>query len=113
VNGPASRPIRLLPVVDAVRLDVELDPWLKFDAFASYVSVSRRRLQGLLRTHPMAAFRPGGRGPYLYRLSDIDRWMDQWRVVVDLPTDASVDAQVRAFVAELRAPRPSATRSGP
>jgi Helix-turn-helix domain len=106
VNGKAPRPIRLLSVVDPVRLDVELDPWLKLDSFASYAGVSRRRLQDLLRAHPMPTFRPGGRGPYLYRLSDIDRWMDQWRVAVDVPTGASVDARARAFVAELRAPRP-------
>jgi len=100
VTGKAP-PLRLIPAIDAVRRDVSFDPWLKLDAVASYLSISRRRLQDLLRAHPMPTFRPGGRGPFLVRLSDVDAWMHQWRVV-DVEVD---DADVAAFVRGLRAPR--------
>ena len=89
-----ARPIRVIPAIDAVRLDVQLDPWLKLAAVASYTSISRHRLLDLLRAHPIPTFRPGGRGPFLVRLSDVDRWMEQWRVsTVDV--NASVDEFAR------------------
>ncbi len=93
-----ARPIRVVPAVDAIRLDVPLDPWLKLSAVASYTSTSRRKLVALLRKHPIATFRLGGTGPFLVRLSDVDRWMAQWRTVKAVDDDT-----VGAFVQELRA----------
>src|SRR5207245_7379895 len=98
-----NRPAR---AIDAMRVDVTLDPWLTLSALSSYTSISRRRLQDLVRdpAHPLACFQPGGRGPHLYRLSDIDVWMERWRKPgVDLPR--LVDDAVKNVLERPRNPK--------
>src|SRR6266566_991702 len=95
MNGKAPRPLRILPVVDAVRADVQLDPYLSLNGLSQYLSISARRLRAHVHdpVSPLPAYQLSGR--LLFRVSEVDRWMAARRVQPVVYVKALVDDVVK------------------
>jgi hypothetical protein len=66
-------------VIEAVSVNLDLDPYLSLKGLAGYASLSRRLLSSLINdtSDPLPSFRVGGK--ILVRKSDFDRWMARRR----------------------------------
>ncbi len=66
-------------IIEAVRINVEIDPFLSMNGLAAYSSLSRRTLQNLLADpfDPLPSYRVGGK--LLVRRSEFDAWMGRRR----------------------------------
>ena len=66
-------------IIEAVRINVEMDPFLSMNGLAAYSSLSRRTLQNLLSDplDPLPSYRVGGK--LLVRRSEFDAWMGRRR----------------------------------
>ncbi len=98
-------------VVEAVTINLDLDPWLSLEALSEYSGLSVRSLRAYLTDphNPLPHFRmrephiiamaSGKRrtvsGKILVRRSDFDRWMQAFRYTPDL--DKLVDEVVAEF----------------
>ena len=78
-------------VIEAVRINVDLDPFLSMYGLAAYSSLSRRTLQNLLTDplDPLPSYRVGAK--ILVRKSEFDSWMRRRRnrkvtAIVELAT---------------------------
>ena len=68
-----------MQIIEAVRNNVDLDPFLSMNGLAAYSSLSRRTLQNLLGDplDPLPSYRVGGK--LLVRRSEFDAWMSRRR----------------------------------
>ena len=68
-----------MKVIEAVSVNLDLDPYLSLKGLAGYASLSRRLLSSLINdtSDPLPSFRVGGK--ILVRKSDFDRWMARRR----------------------------------
>lgn len=68
-----------MQIIEAVRINVEMDPFLSMNGLAAYSSLSRRTLQNLLGDplDPLPSYRVGGK--LLVRRSEFDVWMSRRR----------------------------------
>ena len=68
-----------MQIIEAVRINVEMDPFLSMNGLAAYSSLSRRTLQNLLGDplDPLPSYRVGGK--LLVRRSEFDAWMSRRR----------------------------------
>ena len=66
-------------VIEAVSVNLDLDPYLSLKGLAGYASISRRTLQDLVNdtSDPLPSYRVGGK--ILVRKSDFDRWITHRR----------------------------------
>lgn len=66
-------------VIEAVRINVDLDPFLSMNGLAAYSSLSRRTLQTLISDplDPLPSYRVGSK--ILVRKSEFDTWMSRRR----------------------------------
>jgi excisionase family DNA binding protein len=66
-------------VIEAVRINLEMDPFLSVNGLAAYSSLSRRTLQNLLTDplDPLPSYRVGAK--ILVRRSEFDAWMARRR----------------------------------
>jgi hypothetical protein len=66
-------------IIEAVRMNVEMDPFLSMNGLAAYSSLSRRTLQNLLGDpfDPLPSYRVGAK--LLVRKSEFDAWMARRR----------------------------------
>ena len=68
-----------MQIIEAVRINVDLDPFLSLNGLAAYSSLSRRTLQTLLSDplDPLPSYRVGAK--ILVRKSEFDAWMSRRR----------------------------------
>jgi predicted DNA-binding transcriptional regulator AlpA len=66
-------------IIEAVRINVDLDPFLSMNGVLGYLSLSRRMVQNLLGDplDPLPSYRIGSK--LLFRRSEIDAWMSRRR----------------------------------
>ena len=84
-----------LKLIEAVRVQTDLDPWLSLRGLAGYSGLSVRKLRDCLTrpVRPLPHFRVDGK--ILVRRSDFDTWMQAFRDTPD------VDRIVRDVLADL------------
>jgi len=61
------------------------DKWMTTQELMNYLSVSRTKLWQMVNTDGLPAFKMGG--DYRYRKSEVDAWMEKFRVKPDDSTD--------------------------
>jgi hypothetical protein len=86
-----------------------LDCYLDLPGLAAYSCMSERSLRDYINaaSHPLPAYRPGGKGKLLVKRSEFDRWLAQWK-----QEGGSQAAHVEAILAKIRTPGAPKSRNG-
>jgi hypothetical protein len=91
------------------RPNSQLDGYLDLPGLAAYSCMSERSLRDYINavSHPLPAYRPGGKGKLLVKRSEFDRWLAQWK-----QEGGSQAAHVEAILAKFRTPGAPKGRNG-
>jgi len=86
------------PLIEAVTIQTDVDPYLSLKGLAGYASLSRRTLQDLVNdtSDPIPSFRVGGK--ILVRKSEFDKWLARRRNRKPLEAGHLAAADARALL---------------